>query len=284
MLDRPVFIIALHRTGSTLLKNILNLNSELAMATDEMQLYLPFLKSYAKQYATFSNLQNDDKLRGLVNFLFTQEIKGAFWKEYRKLGITQEDIFNSLKKTDRSLKSVITVLLNQYRKLEQKKRVGVKYPLHFSKTSVLKDWYPDAKFILLNRDIRAICASKLNDEATQRRKIRFGFLIHYITLFIFIVDYVNLARYYSKNKLLFYKINYEDFIMRPDKELINLCTYCEIPYEEEMLDAIGKPSSHTGIVSKGVDEKRVSQWEHKLSKFDRKLIELTTYYSRKKLA
>lgn len=30
-LDKPIFVVGLHRTGSTLFKNMLNLNSEVAM-------------------------------------------------------------------------------------------------------------------------------------------------------------------------------------------------------------------------------------------------------------
>ncbi len=281
MLDRPIFIIAMHRTGSTLLKNILDNNSQVSMATDEMHIVAPFGKRFYDQFTGFGSLENDKKLEEFVDFIFEGKIYGTFWKEYRELGITREQLFEKIKDTDRSLKSIVTVLLDEYRKLTNKQRVGVKYPLHFSKVFLLKEWYPDAKFVLLHRNIRAVCASKVNDEATKRRKKRFGFVAHYITLFAFIFEYIWLARYYKRNKNVFYKINYEDIVLDTEKELKDLCSYCEIPYELSMLQACGKASSHTGEIAVGVDKSRIESWKNKLTSFDRWLIEFFTKFSTK---
>jgi len=275
-LNKPIFIIAMHRTGSTLLKNILNNNSKVSMATDEMHIAAPFGKRFYEHYYSFKNLQDDIILKEFINFIFKANIYGTFWKEYKELGINKEVIFNELKKTDRSLEAVISVLLNEYRKLNNKPRVGVKYPLHFSKIELLYKWYPDAKIILLHRDIRAVCASKLNDEATRRRKKYFGFIIHYITLFAFIIEYIWMGYFYKKNKHKLYKINYEDLILNPENELKKLCIFSEIPFEQDMLIADGKESSHSEKNSKGIDESRLKSWKKKLTPFDTKLIKFLT--------
>ncbi len=275
-LDRPIFIIAMHRTGSTFLKNILDNNSQVSMATDEMHIVAPLGKRFLDQFNDFDSLEVDGNLEAFIDFIFDGEIYGTFWREYRELGITKEQLFEKIKNTDRSLNAIITGMLDEYRQLKNKQRVGVKYPLHFSKVSLLKEWYPDAKFILLHRDIRAVCASKVNDEATIRRKKRFGFIAHYITLFAFVSEYIWLAIFYKKNKDGFYKINYEDIILDTEKELKNLCTYCEIPYEQSMIEVCGKASSHIGEVTIGVDKTRLESWKNKLTPFDRWIIELFT--------
>ena len=38
----PVFIVGLHRTGSTLLKNMMDLNSEMCMMPEELHLWSPY--------------------------------------------------------------------------------------------------------------------------------------------------------------------------------------------------------------------------------------------------
>lgn len=282
MLYKPIFIIAQHRTGSTFLKNILNMNSKVAMATDEMHLFIPFGNSFGKQFYKFGDYNKVENIDKLIDFFFNENIRGTFWQEYTELGISKDTLKNSFLNTQRFLKDFISVLLDEYRKLEKKERIGAKYPLHFSKTSVLKEWFPDSKIILLHRDIKAVCASKLNDDATKKRKKKFGFIAHYLTLFAFIFEYIWLSLFYKKNKELFYLIDYSEMISRPNIVLPELCDFCEIENEPDMYKAFGKASSHTGKVEKGFDASRVEKWKKVLNKFDVWLITSLTNKSRKR--
>ena len=60
-----IFIIGQHRTGSTLLKNILNVHSQVIMAFDEMNLYEPFRKNTLDKFLKKSNLTTNE----LINLL-----------------------------------------------------------------------------------------------------------------------------------------------------------------------------------------------------------------------
>lgn len=280
-LDKPIFIISLHRTGSTLLKNVLNLNSNVAMATDEMDWSDPWYKVFEDYFKAFGGLEDPENLKNLVNFIYSCKIKGTFWKEYRDLGISKEKIFKSIAESDRSLQSIITVLLDEYRKKEKKKRVGVKYPVHYSRVKILFEWYPDAKIIFLVRDARAVCASKLNDEATKRRKSKltvFSPFIHYLTLIFFIIDYIWSGMYYIKHlrKKPLYKVKYEDLVSDAENYVREICKFCEIPFERQMMTAHGKPSSHNGLIRHGFSKQRAERWKKRLSWFDKRLITVLT--------
>lgn len=281
MLNKPIFIIAMHRTGSTLLKNIIDANTKIAMATDEMQLFVPFIKSFGKQFYKFGNLKNEENLDKIINFVYAGKIRGKFWKDYIEIGILKETIKIEFLETDRTLKSFISVLLNEFRKTEQKDRVGAKYPLHFSKTKVLNRWYPDAKIILLHRDIRAVCASKINDEVTKIRKKKYGFIIYYITLLFFIADYIWMAKYYKNNKELFHFVDYNMLVLNPQETLKDICRYCEIELEDSMFNVFGKSSSHTKKIKRGFDKNRIDNWRTKLNQFEIWLISSLTKNSRK---
>ena len=78
MLDKPIFIISLNRTGSTLLKNIINKNSEVAMATDEMHIFDPFLNSFGKQFYKFGDLKESKNVEKLFDYIFNGNIRGYF--------------------------------------------------------------------------------------------------------------------------------------------------------------------------------------------------------------
>ena len=284
MLRKPIFIIAIHRTGSTLLKNILNANSKVAMATDEMHIYVPFKNSFGKQFKTFGNLNTERNVDRLINFIYKGKINGTFWKEYIHLGIPPQKIKRSFMKTKRSLSDLIAVMLYEYQLQQKKERAGVKFPLHFSRTKLLKKWFPDAKIILLHRDIRAVCASKLNDDATKRRKKRFGIIVHYATLIAFVIDYIWQSEFYLRNRNIFHLTDYDRLISKPKKNISDVCKYCEIEFENQMLNASGKPSSYTEILTNGFDKNRISNWKNSLNSFDRSLISILTKKSRERIS
>jgi len=281
VLEKPIFIIAMHRTGSTLLRNILNDSSSIAMATDEMHIFVPFGEHFGKNFNKFGSLRIEANVDKLIEYFYKGKIRGKFWQDYIKLGITKEKIKNRFLKTDRSLKSFITILLYEYRNIEKKPRVGVKFPLHFSRTKMLKRWFPDSKIILLHRDIRAICSSKLNDKETLRRKNKWGILAHYFTLLYFIFDYLWLAKYYKQNSNLFYIIEYADLILYPNKTIPTLCKFCEILPEDNMYFVLGKPSSYFQTEETIFDKTRIDYWKKSLNKIDIWLITTLTNSSKK---
>jgi len=162
ILNKPIFIIGLHRTGSTFLKNILNNSLEVAMATDEMDISNPWKRTFENQFKKLkTNSENQLPFR-VIDLIYKKNIYGTFWFDYRKLNIPPKIIYQKFCESNRTLQDLTSIMLEEYRELEQKKRVGVKYPLHFSRSYLLKDWFPDSKLIFLYRDARAICASKLN--------------------------------------------------------------------------------------------------------------------------
>ena len=282
-LTKPVFIVCLHRTGSTFLKNILNQNPEIAMATDEMEISNPWRKTFDQRYGNIRKQRPDDFARKLVKTVYEDAscIRGTFWKDYPSLGIPPQKIYSQLKESDQSLKTFLNILLNEYAKLQGKKRIGVKYPLHFSKAKQLKDWFPDCKIVFLFRDARAVCASKVYDEATTARKKKAGFLwfvVHYLTLGFFIFEYIWYARIYNKHKkgLSLFPVCYEDLVSNPEYEIKKICRNCEIPFDTKMLSAEGKPSSHDGKRYCGADKTRLETWKNRLTPWDIKLINVLT--------
>lgn len=288
-LIKPVFIICLHRTGSTFLKNLLDSNSYLAMATDEMHILDPFRFTFGNIFSKLKKKHNINISYHLVDKVYNGEIYGSFWNDYKKLSISKERILRRIDVSNVTIKLIISTLLDEYRILQSKKRVGVKYPLHFSKTLKLKEWFPDAKIIFLVRDPRAICASKLNDHATKRRKFNlkiFSPIIHYITLFWFVFEFnwsINYFVKYLKRQRDVYNLKYEDLVSDPKKNIRNICNFCEIPFEETMFTAHGKPSSYDGLIQYGVSSDKIYQWKKVLNRFDKIFITIFTKNAMKKI-
>lgn len=285
MLVKPVFILCLHRSGSTLLKNILDRNSQLAMATDEMHISDPLsrtLDNYLKKF----DLQQGEQIDRFLASVLSGKIRGTFWTDYGELPIARHRLRKEIQKSEGTLQDIVNVFLEGYRRLRQKPRVGVKYPLHVSRIKMLSTWFPDARIVFLHRDIRAVIASKVNDEATRSRKRKLGplgFLVHYLTVLYFIMDYRRFCRVCKgwAGKPNVCQIEFERMVRNPVPELTRLCEFLEIPFEESMLDAAGKPSSHGGKTRRGMDPGCIDRWKDVLSSFDRGLINVLAGKGRK---
>lgn len=280
-MEKPVFIIGLHRAGSTLVNDVLNLNPGLAMAPDEMQLFWPLTHDFLDHAKKIGDLQNNANISKIVDLIYSGEMAGSFWKEWRKLGIPKEKVLQRIEASDRSYRSIINILLEEYANQENKQRYGAKYLVHFNKTDVLLDWYPDCKIVHITRDSRAICASKVNDLATRGRKKKYFFIkpfIHWGTILFFCWQYILSAKIHVKynNYDNYFFLRYEDLIVDPLNTIKKLCKFLELEFSEKMMFPKGKSSSFTREKNRGFDMSRISYWREKMSGFDIKLITLFT--------
>jgi hypothetical protein len=274
---KPIFIIGLHRTGSTLLKNILNNSREVSMAIDEMHLISPWKKDVFNYYYDSGDINDDKNVSNFLDVLFSGKTEGSFWIKIKDIGFDENKIRSRIMNSNRSMKQIIAIILEEYAKSERKKRYGVKYPLHFSKLSVLLEWWPQCKIIHLTRDPRAICASKLNDKATRFRKKRakvFSPIVHFFTLIFFCFEYYWSSRIHRKfhKHRNYVKVRYEDIVIDPEGTMKKISEFCDIDYNPLMLDVMGKESSYNIYAKKGIDVNRITNWKNHLSLLDNLLV------------
>lgn len=279
-MEKPLFIIGLHRVGSTLLRNMINLNPEVAIAPEELHVLWPWQKDFFYYVNRIGKLNKNGHINKVVDLIYSEKIKGGFCREW-KLDINKEKLLQRMKKSDLSFKSIITIILEEYARHENKKRFGAKYLVHFSKAEILFKWFHDCRVIHLTRDPRAICVSKVNDEATIRRKKKYPYLkilIHYGTLFYYIFEYNRLANIHKNFKRYdnYYLLRYEDFITKPKEIIKKLCEFIGLEFSENMMFPEGKSSSHTEEKRCGFDTARLFYWKDRASKFDIGLITLIT--------
>tara|TARA_B100001057_G_C22698329_1_gene890639 strand:- start:21 stop:905 length:885 start_codon:yes stop_codon:yes gene_type:complete len=274
-----VFIFSQHRTGSTLLKNILNANNDVSMAFDEMNIFEPFRRN---------SLDKILKIKGLTGAMFISLIKqkkiyGTFWKEFEKSKINYKklEIFFDKIKGDR-LGPLLIYILNEIQIINSTRISGVKYPTHLRKMDFIFNTFKNSKNIFLTRNPLAIVASKINDSATQKRIIRFGifgFIIRYITLSYFCIDYLNSYFVYKKNKSNLKIIFYEDLILNNSDTVKSLCDFLSIEFNEEMLKVTGKSSSYNIANEHGLHKFSLEKYHKALKPFEiRILLSITNRY------
>jgi len=283
MTNNSLFIVSQHRTGSTLLKNILDKHSSVSMAFDEMNLFEPFRKNTLDRLLA----NGDTDAESFISLIKKKKIYGTFWTEFERSGISFTKLRKGLEPhhalTPGNVLMEILILL---KKKNNAQISGVKYPLHVSKIDYLINNFPSSVILFLTRNPKAIIASKLNDPATKKRKNKsflHRILIHYFTLIYFSLEYVISVNKYMKHKNRVVLLTYEQMVKNLRNETERICNILAIPFEENMLSATGKTSSYSGNQPEDVYVESLNKYNKVLNRFDSKLIDAITKKHYKKV-
>ena len=142
--DRPIFLVSSPRSGSTLLRLILDAHPRIAIPPPGylFNMVFPYLYSYG-------NLEEEENLKELVeDILETPTIKK--WS----LGITVEQIVAGIKTPD--FKGIYEYIHLAYAGAMKKERWGNKSPRNGVWIHEIKELFPGAQFIHLLRDGRDV--------------------------------------------------------------------------------------------------------------------------------
>jgi hypothetical protein len=261
---------------------MLDAHSDISIAFDEMNLFEPFRSNTFDKFFENSPISSKE----LVELINKKQIYGTFWKEFEQSGIPIKDLEERLKEyPSLSSAKVLSIILDLLNSKRGTNFSGIKYPVHFKRLDYIFDHWPEAKVIFLTRNPKAIIASKLNDEATQKRKGKsplHRFLIHYFTILYFAIEYILSIRTYYKYKSQLKLITYERLVLNQRETINDLCRWCNIRFEDVMLEVTGKSSSHTNINSSGLHAKSLTKYKTALNSFDSALISILTnrYYTK----
>lgn len=148
-MNSPIFIVGAPRSGTTLMRNMLNRHPAIAISR-ETEFY-HYIYRRRRIFGSLSDLGNRKRL--VKEYLSTQRIQRmnldlqALEQKLLEEGVTYEALFASL--------------LSFYARAHGKRRCGEKTPQHALFTEVLCRWYPDARIIHILRDPRDVVASLL---------------------------------------------------------------------------------------------------------------------------
>lgn len=262
--NSPVFIVGMARSGTTLLRSILNSHPTIAVPRETTFFYL--LNEYLKtnKVSSFSNDEVDE-----------------FWNWYSKkrrftyLGLEEQhvkDNFKSFKDTNKFKVVLDSVMLTNLKK-NKKTRWGEKTPGHEEFLETIFEMYPNAKVLFMIRDPRSVYASLMN--------------VPWNNQFVSVI----IKRWNkSVKKYLEYKddervrlITYEELVTNTKENVIEVCKFIGEEFTEEMIVNRAKDissNSNDGWTTKyekevvrTVDNSSVDKWKESLSNFEITLLE-----------
>lgn len=259
-MKQPIFIVGANRSGTTLLRLLLNAHSEIAIP-DEINYFYGFdtLESSYENWETPSFPENS-----------YSTFVDRFLEDNRSTvpDLDLEAVRAEILEGPPSLRRPYRILLERWAEHQGASRWGEKTPGNIYHSNILIDMFPDAKFIHLVRDPRAGVASMkrvsffLDDapfNALYRRKI----MTHGRAWFFRSVP--------TSQRI---ELRYEDLVTASEDTLQKLCTFLEVAYEPSMLrfhvDAEAymldeAASSYNEAATQPISEEKVDEWRSHLT-------------------
>jgi hypothetical protein len=274
MKPRYVFIVGLPRTGSKLIKNVLENSQEGISYSYETffmgRLIRPGVRHKIKK---FGDMSNDANVYKFVEYMYSGKFAGLYWKKLRdgSLAVDKETLVQRLLGTDRSAKEIYKTILKVHAKEASNDTMFIdKAGPHLYHVPTLLKWFPDAKIIHAFRDPRAVLASEWRRRSKRRPKTILFKLISplhtfWVVLHMTVAWFYAIKLHYKYEKRYpqnYYLLKFEDLINEPEKNIRLLCSFLDIEFQREMLypEMTGSSYEPHEIVV-GFDKKTLDRWK-----------------------
>jgi hypothetical protein len=222
-----LFLVGCPRSGTTLLRRILDAHPDLAMLESE-QHWLVRYYVRKKRLTQEGNLTPE-----FIDALFAHE-------KFLKLKINRIELETILWNYESiSYSQFISLLFDLYGRMHGKSLVGDKTPENAHHIPLLSGLWPHAKFVHLIRDGRNVALSAMAWEKNEKLKRDFTMWNDdpVATSALWWASCVRAAR--SAGRILgpdrYYEIHYEPLVANPEQEIRKLCNFFGIPDSNSMI-------------------------------------------------
>nr|WP_321233986.1 sulfotransferase [uncultured Psychroserpens sp.] len=259
MKSDPFFIVGVQRSGTTLLRLILNAHSEVAIPEEAS-----FLKPLLKKKWIETSITGDKKDK-LVSYLRNNE-------QFNLWNFDREPLLKEIAyKESTTIKEIMEIMYTSYATHEGKTSWGDK-SLFFGAMDLLYQMFPEAKFIHIVRDGRDVFYSwrrmDPNKSHPSVMALDWKFKIRFIEK--------SMKNIPSTNMMV---IRYEDLLDKPEDILKETCKFLNLEFQKEMLKFhkssnkyIGK--HHSDLIFKEIDSSNINKWKVQLNDKETKLYQM----------
>jgi len=257
----PFFILGAQRSGTTLLRLMINRHPRLAVPHETA-----FMTVFNSKLTSYGDLAKPENARKLLD-----DIAG-YHLVVRGKHVTNKDAILSHAIT--TYPELINAIMVEYAKSKGKERWGDKTPYYTPDIDVLWSLFPRSKFIHLVRDGRDVLVSQRKINWLSNSVPRLAEDWRWKTTVCHKVGSVLGPEY-------FLELKYEDLILDTAATLRTICEFLEEPFAEEMLthdetaESVVPPTSlqwHESSVRRP-DPQKLFAWRHELSKADQIIFE-----------
>ena len=277
-----LFVVGRPRTGSTLLRQMLNRSPRICLAPET---HFMRRARHVQMARRLREAVGPNGIRALVDTLYTPDRYSTtgYWNWLRR-NVPADEFAERLQITDLTPRALLSLAMRMYAErwctTADAMMVGEKSPEHLAFVPQLLSWYPRARFIHTFRDPRAIYVSELR----RRQAGRWGIKQRLPWLPAAVIDpllapieaaHVALAWRRAAHLDRAYRhdvgdryllVRFEDLVVNPESELRRICDFLGIPFDASLLDVRITGSSyaadrHSG---EGLDPQAADRWREHL--------------------
>jgi hypothetical protein len=257
----PLFVVGMPRSGTKLLRDLLNRHSEISIPEVETHFFPLFIKKYGIKL----NFTDENKRRLIEDFLNTS----FYWNEQQQ-GVIISGEFDNKLRCITNWEEFIFLILSYFGPKKDNENIlyGDKTPGYINHLDLLKLICPQAKFIHIIRDPRDFCLSVKN--IWNKHLLRAAYMWN---------NTLEKAFHFRETfKNDYTEVKYEDLISDAETSIKNLCCFLNLGFEPAMC-TLSKPAENYGD-AKGITEivsNNKNKFLSRLSKKDIMNIELFTF-------
>jgi hypothetical protein len=245
----PIFIVGMPRSGTKLLRDLLNNHSRIAIAPNESH-FIPDFHNRIERYGALQDRSNFSSFyRDFSQTIFFERVTAG------NPFINEQSWHDCVK--DWTYAGVVEAFYLAYAHSKGKLIWGDKTPYYLAVIPLLKSLFPRAKFVHIVRDVRDYCLS-LNkgwNKNIYRSAQRW-------------YDVVRKGRRDGRDLPLgdFHEVQYEQLVDAPGDVLRGICGFLSLPYEAAMTN-LQRPVDHGGDASNRLDilKRNYGKWKTALS-------------------
>lgn len=253
--DRPVFVGASPRSGTTLLRTMLNAHPDLAIPLETR-----FLRGAFQRRGKWGDLRVEANRQKFIDRLVTN--RGT---RFHKFGFDPAEAARRMHEAPgHTIGSIAATPFVMYAEETGAKRWGDKRPAYIRGTGYIFSMFPDAQFVHLVRDPRGSVASMLKLGWFD------GSVPKGLELWMRSIDAAEQARARLSSDQ-FYELRYEDLLADPESEIRALATWLQLDPAgvDAMLDFHEDndvpASDYHWKVSQPVDPANATKWADSLT-------------------
>ncbi len=210
----PVFVVGIPRSGTHLMRYCLSRHSNLYVGPETGYFFrvygnrklIPASKIKAKAYEIIEKLYRSGD---------------PSMKEFEPL---KEQLVEEIQQHGVNYRKTAEIVLGGFAAQKQKKRWGEKTPWHLHYIGQIRQLFPKAKIICMNRDIKNVVASYLKSSHMPDDFAKAA------------ATYLLCQRSMNKWKRHLMLVQYEDLLAQPEAQLRKVADYIGETYEEVMLN------------------------------------------------
>jgi hypothetical protein len=286
-----IFIVGVSRSGTTLMRHILDKHSRIGIVTENHYLgHLLAWEGARVYFRRLGDMADDRTVHALVELIYSGELQrrsrlrelSPYWR-WLTSKVPREELESYLLASDRTERGVFEAFLRIYADRRGKAIIGEKTPAHLAYVETLLDWFPDGRVVHCLRDPRAVFVSELrrrSDRAVAFPYRQMALVPALMQSFVLLqvvwawASAVNRHRTLSRRYPDRYRlVRFEDLVAAPEETLDDLCVFLGVGVESRMLDQ-QVTSRGVRVGQAGFDQGAAERWRSHIGSGAKSAIEL----------